>query len=69
MEKERDASEKMMDVTSRISALELQVSTLRQDKSRLQAQLDMERTKAELLEEAKHKYEFETSCLLKFELS
>ena len=54
-EKERAATEQMMEVTSRISTLESQVATLRQEKCRLQAALEMEQTKADLLQETKIK--------------
>ena len=37
----------------RLATLESQVASLRQEKSRLQAQLEMERAKVEVLEEAK----------------
>ncbi len=53
VERERAASEKVIEVTARLSSLESQVSTLRQEKSRLTAELEMERAKAEMLEETK----------------
>ncbi len=53
MEKERAASEKLLEVNARLASLESQVASLRQDKSRLSAELEMERAKAEVLEEAK----------------
>ncbi len=55
VEKERAASEKVLDSTTRLKALESQVAGLRQEKSRLSAQLEMERAKAEVLEESKMK--------------
>ncbi len=54
-EKERQASENLMDVDIKQKMLESQVSGLRQEKSRLQANLEMERTKVDLLEESKTK--------------
>ena len=53
VEKERVASEKVIDINARLASLESQVSSLRQEKSRLSAELEMERAKAEVLEEAK----------------
>jgi len=55
-EKERFASEKLMEVNARLSSLESQVSSLRQERSRLLAELEVERTKFELVEEAKTKW-------------
>lgn len=55
VEKERFASEKLMEVTIRVSSLESQISSLRQERSRLIAELDVERSKVELAEEAKNK--------------
>jgi len=55
VEKERFASEKLMESSMRLSSLESQISSLRQERSRLLAELDVERTKVELAEEAKHK--------------
>ena len=54
IEKERSASEKLMDLTMRLGGLESQVSTHRQEKARLQAELEIERAKVEVLEEANH---------------
>ena len=55
VEKERAASERLMEVTSRVTSLETQVSSLRQEKSHLQAQLEVERTKVMVLEDAKNR--------------
>ena len=55
-EKERFASEKLMEVNARLSSLESQISSLRQERSRLLADLEVERTKLELVEEAKTKW-------------
>ena len=54
-EKERAATEQMMDVTSRIATLDSQVASLRQEKCRLNAALEMEQAKADLLHETKIK--------------
>ena len=54
-EKERFASEKLMEVTARLSSLESQISSLRQERSQLLADLEVERTKFELMDEAKTK--------------
>ena len=53
VEKERVASEKVIDINARLTSLESQVNSLRQEKSRLSAELEMERAKAEVLEETK----------------
>ena len=55
VEKERFASEKLMESSMRLSSLESQISSLRQERSRLLAELDVERAKVELVEEAKLK--------------
>ena len=55
VEKERAASEHLMDVTSRLASVETQVSTLRQEKSHLQAQLEVEKAKVVVLEDAKNR--------------
>ena len=47
------ASEKVIDINARLTSLESQVNSLRQEKSRLSAELEMERAKAEVLEETK----------------
>jgi len=44
-----------MDMTTRLSSLESQVSSLRQERSRLIADLEVERTKCELVEETRAK--------------
>ena len=56
VEKERFASEKLLDATGRLSSLETQVSSLRQEKSRLMAELDVERAKLDVAEEARNKF-------------
>lgn len=54
VEKERNASENLMELSTRVNSLDIQVSSLRQDKARLQAELEMERSKLGVLEETKH---------------
>ena len=54
-DKERSANERVLEVDVKLSTLESQVSTLRQEKSRLQAALEMEKAKVEILEDAKNK--------------
>ncbi len=58
VEKERFASEKLMEMNIRVSSLESQISSLRQERSRLMAELDVERSKVELADEAKNKSVF-----------
>ena len=54
-EKERLASEQLMEVSARVAGVESQLTSLKQERSRLAAQLEMERTKIEVLEDAKTK--------------
>ena len=54
-EKERSATESALIAESKLSSLESQLALLRQDKSRLQAGLEMERAKVESLEEGKER--------------
>ncbi|KAK2152748.1 hypothetical protein LSH36_320g05005 [Paralvinella palmiformis] len=53
-EKERNAIDRVIEVDVKLSTLESQVSQLRQEKSRLQAALEMEKTKLELLEDTRN---------------
>ncbi|XP_055954477.1 TATA element modulatory factor isoform X3 [Patella vulgata] len=53
VEKERTATEKLIDITSKITSLETQNSRLKQEKSHLTVQSGMDKAKIELLEEAK----------------
>ena len=55
VEKERSATEKSMTLQSRVTQLERQAATLRQEKSRLTASLELERAKAETLEESQQR--------------
>ena len=59
VEKERSSTEKAMTLQSRVSALEKQIASLRQDKSRLTASLELEKAKAETLEESQLRYTLE----------
>lgn len=56
VEKERAANERLMDIQARFTSVETQVSTLRQEKSRLVAQLEVEKTKIIVLEDAKNRW-------------
>lgn len=56
VEKERGSTEKMMTLQSRVTALEKQTTSLRQDKSRLTASLELEKAKVETLEESQQRY-------------
>ncbi|KAK6171346.1 hypothetical protein SNE40_019555 [Patella caerulea] len=53
VEKERTATERLMDISSKITSLETQNSRLKQEKSHLTVQSGMDKAKIELLEEAK----------------
>lgn len=54
-EKERAATERSLELSSKFAALESQVSNYRQEKSRIEAELEVERTKLEELEDFKSK--------------
>ena len=54
-EKERSANEKVMDLSTQVATLESQNSRLRQDKAQLTGQLEMLKTKIQVLEDAKHR--------------
>ena len=54
-ERERSSSEKLMDLNTQITSLESQNGHLRQDKSQLNAQLEILKSKLEVLEDAKHR--------------
>ncbi|XP_033753536.1 LOW QUALITY PROTEIN: TATA element modulatory factor-like [Pecten maximus] len=55
VEKERSASENVIDLTSNVTALESQNCRLRQEKSQHVAQLEMLKTRVEVLEDAKNR--------------
>ncbi|KAL3876276.1 hypothetical protein ACJMK2_034142 [Sinanodonta woodiana] len=55
MEKERSMTEQVLDMKSRVTALESQNSILRQEKSQLTVDLEMAKAKIEVLEDAKNK--------------
>ena len=55
-----------MEVSSRLSSLESQISSLRHERSRLLADLEVERTKFELAEEAKTKFVATFTAVLLF---
>ena len=52
-EKERVAAEHALELNSRLTAVESQLATYRQDKSRLEATLEVERAQLEAAEEAR----------------
>ena len=54
-EKERGAVEKYLTLQSRVSAMETQLGSLRQEKSQLLATLELERAKLETLEEGQQR--------------
>ena len=54
-ERERVASEQLLEVNTRVTTLESQVASLRQERSKMAAQLEVERSKVEMLEDAKNK--------------
>ncbi len=51
VEKERSATEELLAIRAQIASLESQASLLRQEKGRLQGQLDAERMRREKLED------------------
>ena len=55
LDKERSAVEREMTMKSRVNALENQLSNVRQEKSQLQATVELERAKLETLEEGQHR--------------
>jgi len=55
LDKERFAVEREMTMSSRVNILENQLSSLRQEKSQLQAEVELERAKMETLEEGQHR--------------
>jgi chromosome segregation ATPase len=55
VEKERSATEKALTLQSRITHLERQTASLRQERSRLAASLELEKAKAETLEESQQR--------------
>ena len=56
VEKERNAVEKELTFQARVSALETQLTSLRQERSQLLASLELERAKLETLEEGQQRY-------------
>lgn len=55
-ERERVATEHALELKSRVAAVESQLITYRQDKSRLEATLEVERTKLDTAEDARSRY-------------
>jgi hypothetical protein len=54
-EKERMVSDQLLEATTTLTSLKSQVSGLRQEKAQLLAQLEMERSKREMAEDAKNR--------------
>lgn len=71
-EKERVATEHALELNSRVTAVESQLATYRQDKSRLEATLEVERTRLETAEEARSRCyiakHYGTICLVQSNL-
>ena len=55
LDKERSAVEKEMTTSSRVTVLENQLSSLRQEKSQLLAEAELGQAKLETLEEGQHR--------------
>ena len=55
VEKERSSTEKALTLQSRVTHLEKQSASLRQEKSRLAASLELEKAKAETFEESQQR--------------
>ena len=58
-EKERAATERSIDLSSRVASLESQVANYRQEKSRIEAEFELEKAKLEELEDFKSRSEIE----------
>lgn len=56
-EKERAATERSLELNSRVASLESQVGNYRQEKFRIEAELEIEKAKSETLEEFKIRFE------------
>lgn len=54
-EKERMVSDQLLEATATLTSLKSQVSGLRQEKAQLLAQLEMERSKREMAEDARNR--------------
>lgn len=62
-EKERVATEQTLELNSRVTAVESQLATYRQDKSRLEAALEVERARLDTVEEARSREAARTETL------
>ena len=58
-EKERAATERSIGLSSRVASLESQVANYRQEKSRIEAEFELEKAKLEELEDFKSRSEIE----------
>ena len=56
LDKERSALDKEMTMRVKVGSLENQLSNIKQEKSQLQAAVELERAKLETLEEGQHRY-------------
>ncbi|KAI8512298.1 TATA element modulatory factor 1 [Branchiostoma belcheri] len=64
-EKERMATETMMETRARLTSLESKCALLRQEKSRLLAEIEMERAKVNNMEDARHREQAQLEALQK----
>ncbi|XP_066291468.1 TATA element modulatory factor-like isoform X2 [Branchiostoma lanceolatum] len=64
-EKERMATETMMETKARLTSLESKCALLRQEKSRLLAEIEMERAKVNNMEDARHREQAQLEALQK----
>ncbi|XP_035695818.1 TATA element modulatory factor-like [Branchiostoma floridae] len=64
-EKERMATETMMETKARLTSLESKCALLRQEKSRLLAEIEMERAKVTNMEDARHREQAQLEALQK----
>lgn len=65
-EKERVATEHALELNSRVTAVESQLATYRQDKSRLEATLEVERTRLETAEEARSRCDLKLNIMARY---
>ena len=56
-EKERVASDQLLEMNAVLAALKLQVTTLKQEKAQLLSQLEVEKNKREMAEDARNRLE------------
>ena len=56
-EKERASTQRSLELSSKVASLESQVTNYRQEKSRIEAEFELETAKLEALEDFKSRYE------------